>query len=54
MTQTALNLSLHSLSDEVGTLFAVLKNLVNSGQRSLREACWRLFVVDLFPAHAEI
>jgi hypothetical protein len=51
MTLPALNLPLHSLSDEVGTLFALVKNGVDALKRALRKACRGLFVVDLFPAH---
>lgn len=47
-----LNLALNGLSDEVGSLLAVLQNGVDAVKRAFREARRGLLVVDLFPAHS--
>ncbi len=47
----ALNLALHGLSDEVGSLLALVQNGVDTVNRALGKPSGGLLVVDLFPAH---
>lgn len=51
MPLTPLQFPFDSLTDEVGTLFAIVQNGVDPGQRPLRESGGHLFVVDLFASH---
>jgi hypothetical protein len=52
MTLTTFQFPLHRLPNELGAIFAVLKNGVDAVKRALREARRGLLMVDLFPAHA--
>ena len=54
MPLAALQLSFNRLTEEVGTLLAVLKNGVHPVKRPLRETGGNLLVIDLFSTHAEI
>jgi hypothetical protein len=53
MTLPALYLPLYSLSDEVGTLFALVQNGVDALKRAFGKARRHLLVVDLLPAHGQ-
>lgn len=46
-------LPLNSLPDEVGSLFALLQNLVYAAKGALWKAGRRLFVIDLFASHSQ-
>jgi hypothetical protein len=49
-----LQFPLYSLADQIGSLLAVLKNIVHALQRPLRKSRRNLLVIDLFSAHAKI
>jgi hypothetical protein len=50
-TLTPLQFSLHSLPDEVGSLFPLVQNRIHAVKRPGREPGRHLLVIYLFPAH---
>jgi hypothetical protein len=52
MTLATLQFPLYRFPNELGTVFAVLKNGVDAVKRAVREACRGLLMVDLLPTHA--
>lgn len=54
MTLTTLQFPLDSLPNEVGSLFPLVQDGINSGQRPLGESRRHLFVIDLLASHGLI
>lgn len=52
MTLAALQFPINRPSNELGAVFAVLKNGIDAVKRALRKARRGLLMVDLFPTHA--